>query len=300
MGSPAGKFCSGCAQELHLEPLTFKEYALDFIEHYLAPGGILARTVWRLLSQPGQLTKDYREGRRNRFVRPIRLVFTLVILTFLLGKALEVVAPNDALRDLAAKMAEMNRKAREAKLERRLHPTASDISLAQKSTISGTTKEESDAQLAADIAQLSTPGKNESADYIVKKSNFDEKLRLYAMLLIAPLLAILIKGLYWNRSFRYGDYLVFSLHVACANLLWGTFLTMPTMFSPDSKSILIAVWLSVVAFLVVYIFIALKRAYDGRWDNTIVRTVVVLAGLAVLEAGVDWLMDGLLERYSIV
>ena len=255
LGDLPGKYCPNCAQETNLEPLHLGEYVGEFAGHYLAPGGKLAKTVWRLLSRPGQLTLDYREGRRNQYVRPLRLVLIVVVLTVLFGKFLETVGPSEVAEKAASRQAEVARAVREKTLANPpKHPLA--------------------ARTAEEIAALSMPGKDEIAAYHLKLWKFQEALRLYTILLIAPIVALIFKWLFWNRQLRYGDFLVFTLHLSCAYILVSQLILLPSIFALDNMKLLLGYAIVGLLAITVYLFLALQRLYGGRPENTIARTVV--------------------------
>jgi hypothetical protein len=58
----------------------------ELMDQYVAVEGKLGRTLRVLITQPGQLTLDYVEGRRQRFVRPLKLYVSISVVFFgLLG-----------------------------------------------------------------------------------------------------------------------------------------------------------------------------------------------------------------------
>ena len=70
------KFCPECGQETALHPPTLGEFLHEFVGHYVALEGALWRTLRLLLTRPGRLTREYLEGRRRRYVLPLRLYLT--------------------------------------------------------------------------------------------------------------------------------------------------------------------------------------------------------------------------------
>jgi hypothetical protein len=73
----AGRFCQQCGQE----NIELKESVWDLVTHFFNDithfHGKFFSTVWHLLTKPGFLSKEYVEGRRARYLHPIRLyVFT--------------------------------------------------------------------------------------------------------------------------------------------------------------------------------------------------------------------------------
>jgi hypothetical protein len=66
-------FCPECGQrEIDTDP-TFKDYAREVGADLLQKEGKVARTFRMLVLRPGELTCEYHDGRRVRYVTPIRL-----------------------------------------------------------------------------------------------------------------------------------------------------------------------------------------------------------------------------------
>ncbi len=75
-------FCPVCSQETRIEMPTVGHFIAEFAEQTLALQGQLWRTLYSLLFKPGQLTLDYVTGRRQRYVRPLRLYLAISISFF--------------------------------------------------------------------------------------------------------------------------------------------------------------------------------------------------------------------------
>lgn len=86
-GAPiSGNYCSNCGQETKIQTPTVRQFIHELMDQYVAVEGKLGRTLRVLLTQPGQLTLDYVEGRRQRYVRPLKLYVSISVVFFgLLG-----------------------------------------------------------------------------------------------------------------------------------------------------------------------------------------------------------------------
>jgi hypothetical protein len=86
-GAPiSGNYCAACGQETRIETPTVRQFLHELVDQYVAVEGKLGRTLRVLLVQPGQLTLDYLEGRRQRYVRPLKLYLSVSVVFFgLLG-----------------------------------------------------------------------------------------------------------------------------------------------------------------------------------------------------------------------
>jgi hypothetical protein len=76
----SGRFCAACGQEVQPLNPTVGHVAHEFIHEMLHLDGRIFRSFQTLLLSPGALTLEYLEGRRARWIAPIRLylVFSLV------------------------------------------------------------------------------------------------------------------------------------------------------------------------------------------------------------------------------
>jgi len=79
-GTPLrGPFCSDCGQKAGPLDPTVHDFLHDFSHEMLHVDGRIFRSVWKLLSAPGFLTREQFDGRRAKWVSPIRLylIFSL-------------------------------------------------------------------------------------------------------------------------------------------------------------------------------------------------------------------------------
>ena len=90
LGVQPGRYCSNCGQETAPHVPTAGEFLHEFVGHYVALEGRLAKTLWLLFLKPGLLTKEYFAGKRRRYVLPLRLYLTASIVFFMLVKVLGV------------------------------------------------------------------------------------------------------------------------------------------------------------------------------------------------------------------
>ena len=81
-----GNFCQGCGQAAHLHVPSAREFLHEFIAHYVALEGKLWKSMALLIFRPGRLTRDYIEGKRVRYLEPLRLYLTFSIIFFAIFK----------------------------------------------------------------------------------------------------------------------------------------------------------------------------------------------------------------------
>jgi len=88
-GAPVdGAYCATCGQETALRLPTLREFLREAAGRYVALDGRFWRTVFSLLARPGFLTREYLAGRRRRYIRPARLYLFATLIFFAVTRLL--------------------------------------------------------------------------------------------------------------------------------------------------------------------------------------------------------------------
>jgi hypothetical protein len=86
----SGSFCAACGQR-DIPPYPgVRELAVDALSEFSGWDGRLASTLRALVQRPGMLTHEFLEGRRVRYISPLRLYLMTSLVYFLIAAA----APN--------------------------------------------------------------------------------------------------------------------------------------------------------------------------------------------------------------
>jgi Protein of unknown function (DUF3667) len=95
----AGPFCSACGQKAGPLDPTVHDFLHDFSHEMFHVDGRIFRSVWKLITAPGFLTREQFQGRRAKWVSPIRLYLIFSLLYFaastLPASRPVVIEPND-------------------------------------------------------------------------------------------------------------------------------------------------------------------------------------------------------------
>jgi hypothetical protein len=207
-GAPVhSRYCPDCGQETSQRITSIKTLAEEFSSEFLNFDSKLFVTLKVLALKPGYLTKEYIEGRRIRYLAPVRL-FVLLSALMLLTSSIS----NDTGIDFITRM----------------------------------------------------------------------------LLLEAPLLAIPLSLLYWSQKRYYIEHLIFMLHVQSYACLLGTCLypvvgVLRVATSNFGKPLLYGVLWSLLAWMMFYMLLAMRRAYEEAWAISIVK-FIVMAGCYVFPA----------------
>ena len=263
-------FCAVCGQETKLHVPSASEFIHEFVGHYVALEGRLWKTLAGLLFRPGFLTREYIEGRRVRYVEPLRVYLTFSIIFFTILKLLGSPVYEDGA------------------------PAATE----QVAAVAGERVPAlADAPIQEDLVGLGiTPELQRKFDKFVKKPR-DERDRMaltaffsyvpYALFCLMPLFALYLKMLYLGSERRYGEHLLFALH---ANGFAFAMLGVLILISPldlGFLTFLLALW------LLIYLPKAMQRVYGGsrwltalRWTMLAVVHTLSIAAALIATVGV--------------
>lgn len=78
------KYCHSCGQLNSTKKLAFDDFFNEFFAGILAYDSRFSRTVVSLLFNPGKISKDYVEGKRQRYANPYRFYLSASIIFFII------------------------------------------------------------------------------------------------------------------------------------------------------------------------------------------------------------------------
>lgn len=259
-----GNYCQQCGQATHLHVPSAREFLHEFIAHYVALEGKLWKTLALLIAKPGMLTREYIEGRRVRYLEPLRVYLTFSIIFFALFKisGVEVARFEDPSPALASAVAEGR----------------------AKETVLGPAVGASAAEYERVLAMLDKKASNvhpvlrERVARFMSLSPVAQKAALkqafysytpYAIFAMMPLFALYLKILYLGSGRRYGEHFLFALHVnAFAFLMLSVMILIPETWKFITFALLL--------WLVFYLPLAMRRVYDSGWVGTVTRWIVLI------------------------
>ncbi len=219
-----------------------REFANHFFGNYIAVHSTFAQTLWRLIARPGALTVDYLEGRKRRYILPLRLYLTISVIVFVVFGLLTSVGQNNI--ELSLKSADLS-----------------------NGNVFFFDKDHSATFKDGVVTCVGLP------DWLCNrmKSRFGStngfknllatlpdrmvKYWAYAMFFLVPVFALLLRLAYINRKRVYGEHLVFALHL-------HTFWLLAVAGS------LLHDWAALIATFAipVYAVLAMRRVYaDSGW-----------------------------------
>jgi hypothetical protein len=261
-----GRFCHRCGQEAVERRMPLRRLVAEALGDLFAFDSRLTRTLRPLLLRPGWLTVEWCRGRRAAYVPPLRLYVFVAALFFLAMAATDV-----ALVQVTASEGGVPLTAEEVRSRRAAEAAASPA-------VAGQRRGFEDALTAA----------WERDPDAFQDTILDRLGRL--SLLLAPVSALLVGLLYLGRRRYLVEHLVFTLHLhAFAFLVLSLVLA-----APRQGGLGLAVRLAAIAILLVYLLVALRRVYGGRWWIAALRAAafaclyLLLVVLPTLFLSVVW------------
>ena len=78
------KNCPNCSQKNSTKKISLKDFIEEFFANIISYDSRLIRTLTSLLTKPGQITREYIEGKRVSYTNPFRFLLSLSIIYFLM------------------------------------------------------------------------------------------------------------------------------------------------------------------------------------------------------------------------
>jgi hypothetical protein len=269
-GAPvSGRFCSACGQRVVRAYPSMREMVGDAWEELSGYDGRFARTFRMLLRRPGALTVDVLEGRRARYVSPVRVYLVASVLYFLVAAA----TPN-------------------------LRPVATVLPGKDRITIDLSSGGVADLPPELRQKALDTI---ERAPWFIKPmlrsaaldpSGFRAKVLQTlprVMFVLVPVFASIVSLFYRRRPFSQHLILALHLHAAVFAVLAVGLLanfTGSLAVSNTARALFLL-------FVLVYGLLAFRTVYRESWSWTVLKSVGVvilylLAGVAGLIIAIGW------------
>lgn len=285
-----GGYCHECGEKQPNDhDLTVKHFAHDAWHEIVHVDSKIWRTLKALITKPGLLTEEYRAGRKNKYVRPLRLyviLFAGFVLLFSIGSRtrtfdVERVLESETKRGSGGVMASPTGPGANVNL-------TSGGQKAPKGTLNYAVEKLIRSHLKRDGYGEVAP---DNAVYKIARAAAIDKMtknwQRYTSLLqfVQPLLLSLgLMLLFWGAKRHYVEHLVMALHLLSFQYLWSILcwpVYMITGLDPLDRSP--AVMGIGIAVSLVYVFLAFRRYYGESKVRTGVKSVM---GYGMLFAGV--------------
>lgn len=272
-----GPFCSDCGQRDIPAYPSVRELAIDAVSEFSGWDGRVATTLEALLRRPGFLTREFLEGRRVRYISPLRLYLTASLVYFVLaasapdvrlgsgkGQGLQVGVTKTADNRPLSRPERVGQVARASYEQEAL--TQADKEAALK-----------DLQRAPAVMQpflrraISDPSG-------FKRSLLETMPRMLFALL--PIFAGIVALFYRGR--KYPEHLYFAIHLHAFIFLA---LAVSELLKFTKLPVVVAIGsLIAVCWIPIYATMAFRRVYGGSLAKTLAKEVGIGALYAVTAA----------------
>jgi hypothetical protein len=254
-GAPVdGAYCAACGQETALRLPTLREFLREAAGRYVALDGRFWRTMFALLARPGFLTREYLAGRRRRYIRPARLYLFATLIFFAVTRLL--VGPIDIFEVHADTPEEAKYLSPDKGFNVQMGEDALQKRWNRFNNLSRSDKAE---QLGEGMLRYAP----------------------YALFVLLPAFALLLKLVYLGRRRRYprrprlyGEHLVFAAYDHAFVFVAATIML---LLLGRTMALTIGVWV-----VGLYLLLSMRSVYGGPWVGLLLRAFVLFVSYMVL------------------
>lgn len=263
----SGPFCAQCGQRAIPPYPSVRELVTDAFWELSGWDGRFAGTMRALLRAPGRLTTAFLEGRRVRYISPLRLYLVASLVYFLVAASAPNLRPNGVIDAPGITITEDKATA------------VGRVTSATEDARSGGITPEERAKAMQDIARAPAflrpvLRRGVTDPNGLKKSLFTSMPRV--LFALVPVFAAIV-GLFFRRR-KYPEHLYFGLHL---HALVFVALTLSALVK-FTYVVPLAATVGVIAaiWIVVYAILALRYVYG----ESLARTIAKAVGIGVLYA----------------
>jgi hypothetical protein len=274
----AGPYCSACGQRDIPPYPSVRELAVDAFWELSGWDGRFAATARALVRHPGMLTREFLEGRRARYISPLRLYLVASLAYFLVAAS----APN---LNVSSSIAVGNGNAPTGAVSRPARvAVAAESSLQNADALT----EEQKAAALRDVARAPAVMQPFLRRIIQDPVGFRRDLleamprMLFALL---PVFAVIVALFYRGR--KYPEHFYFAIHLH-AFVFVALAIAELTKFTRSTALVSTAGLLAVLT-IPVYSTLAFRRVYGGSMAGTLAREIGIGA-LYALVSGVAFVV----------
>ncbi|MFC2089547.1 DUF3667 domain-containing protein [Bacteroidota bacterium] len=277
----SGAYCSNCGQKFEDVNKPMKEILSDLVGIFNLDASIF-NTIKPFLFKPGYLSLEFLNGKRKRYLSPLRLYLFLSIVFFFV---MRIYFNSDNATGV-------------------VYQSSSDSTAAN--VLADSTALEylrNDSLFYGDIDSSNFDSTNIALDSMIRKSAVDiaenEAIFLsdllnfssYGLFILMPVFALLLQLLYIRRKHYYVEHLIFSVNMhSFALLILTIFVSLQLVFSSISN------YTGILLFVIPVYFVAgMKRFYQQNIFKILGKTLVLtilysillllaLIGIAILAA----------------
>jgi len=253
----SGPFCAECGQEDTELRISLRRLSKDFLAEQMGLESKVPTTLWKLISRPGLLTREYLAGRRVRSLLPLRLYLSASVLYFLLI-ALPFFGSDLNIRMTASDRAAADSAQSEDSAAARTRDTTRVIAfdtVMREKIAQGNPANGVEGFVQQRMRRFEKMSQTEVISYF--KGAFVRYMP-NAIFLLLPVFALLLYLLYRSTGRFFAEHLIFALHIHA----FAFVALIISLFLPSFLDIVAPVW------ILVYLYLALRRVYGESRGRT--------------------------------
>ncbi len=267
-------YCPNCGQENHTHKVPLKHYMVELLEAVFHFDTKIFVTLRDLLFKPGEITNNYNQNKRARYVPPMRVYIFVSFVFFVLlsmSNSQLVTKPNVSSDNDSVKL-EFNASIGAAE------DTSGNYLLKEIRNTNGEDEHLFDEYFKVRKKEISWYNHNIYKNMVKRKAGIfhtEEFLhKLYKniswlMFFLMPVFAFYLRLLYLRRKQYYSEHLIFSIHYHSVIFIVLTFWTLQSMLK----------WqLGIYFFLLIlaYLILSIRKVYLQSWIRTVIKSLVLL------------------------
>jgi len=266
----SGPFCSQCGQrDIPPYPST-RELLVDAFWELSGWDGRFASTARELIRRPGGLTREFLEGRRARYISPLRLYLMASLVYFLIA----AIAPHPDVAQAKLLSADVGASHVGASISRpRAVAEVAGAAIAEQRPVSPAERDSILREANRAPAIMRPFLRRALLDPVGLKKGMLEAMPR-ALFALVPVFAAIVALFYRRR--RYPEHLYFGIHLHAFAFLALTLLVLAKM--TQVPLVVGTVQLAVLIWIPTYATLSFRRVYGG----SMVATLAKEAGMAAL------------------
>jgi hypothetical protein len=263
-----GPFCAHCGQRDIPPYPSVRELAVDAFQEISGWDGRFASTARALIQRPGLLTREFLEGRRARYISPLRLYLAASLVYFVLAAS----APDvrlDSGKSLFVGVRVSSTVTTPPSRPERVAGAASNA-LQRQQALTAAEREAALAEIAEAPPLIQPFLRRAISDPVGFKRGLLESMprMLFALL---PALAAIVAIFYRGR--KYPEHLYFAIHLH-AFIFFALAASALVKFTGSIPLIVLAA-ASVVLWIPIYATLAFRRVYGGSLLATMAKELAI-------------------------
>lgn len=269
----SGAFCARCGQRDVPPYPSVRELAMDAVTEFSGWDGRLASTLRKLVRRPGMLTREFLEGRRARYISPVRLYLVASLVYFVLAaNAPEVMLESGQTMFMGITFGAPGSKANQPASRAERVGNAASGALESGEALSAAERAAALEDIARAPAVMQPLLRRAVADPGGFKRDILKTMprMLFALL---PVFAGIVALFYRGR--KYPEHLYFAIHLHA--FIFIALAVSELMKFTQSQALVFIAGVVAIIWIPIYATLAFRRVYGGSLVRTLTKELAIAA-----------------------